>query len=971
MGISKKSKYKDSLVGLIKNIANRIGKNNFLNIRNINILFVYIFAGALITIGYLGNFPKSEKLLGWLGSLEILKWTPLSDIYGSYNINPAYLGLTFFPVLLLIYIITNEAMLSHVDNVKDELSLKMKRGQQKRRVLSTFALNTSFIAIIGIIVGFVLAKLIINARLDYVKSVFINDKIIYQYYSLDLYENLTNFGIIVIISGLSFLFISFRHILPYLLLSRHRIEPNPDEQEKNLSKNFLKYFFLVFVSTFLLFELIQLNTVTDHPFIIIIILVSIVALLYSTDKLFLLILKLMFSYKPDKGENIPEGVYDVLIKGNRYFAFFCARMGLPILILMLIYFYSANHNLKELLYLLLLVFLIIGLVLLLFNILPTTEILHNVQRIKWLKKFKNRKKSGVSFTFFTLLFILLIWQNAIYATISQNAIDDSYYLNYGADIRISPNSGRMNFYGYNGNESDIIESIDERITSALRYYVNIKHSVAPKTQDYIDIIMFDPVKYLENDYLLKDEWFEGGTAKELFNKLNDSSLEANCEDEVCGVILDANLASSSRKNIGDEIVFRPIYDHLDSRGTTRINYRFKIIGLVNHFPGGENQEYSTDDPSIYRPFAILPINLATADFQYPPFEGIHQPDRGLTTYFLLKTETGSNLQDVMDKVLESQLFSRPDSETIAYSIRNSFFIQQTHRYQQITGVAQLVIFILLITLGPNLLLEWYLEEEESPESRIYHHIGLKKSDFLITRFLDQILLISLSIILGILLGSLITQTLGNLLLPRTSTPIYIVYTNYSPALAGYIYLIGFSMVLFYLKNKGRLKDLRKAILQTKIIGIIVLLVLSVIALPIENFLFKLKIFTTNNFTIALIIIIVFIFILFWKNNSAYVSRFLINVKSTFTSNRSARVLLGFEPFFSLSFSIGVGVLLFSIFSFFFPKQFIDFYPIIYFLICLSVVFTFVIIIIEQKIVLNKMENTSQKLILMSIIGDAI
>lgn len=767
----------------------------------IPVFLAFVITGMLVTMSFLGNFASTQLFLGWVGSFDLLSWTGLADRFKAPVVSPdlAYLSLTFAPGFIVALFITEWSITGYLATKSDSIDVQVRRGFSRQKIFFPHLTKLSVTSIIASVTGFAIAKILLNERLSYVSDLFVNDSRLSRYYQFSLYEDFINFGITVLIVSLLFLVLGLRHLIKRLVLTQQRIDPSLNEPEKSFLPQLLLHLGIVVVSVFFILELVRLGIAVEHPVIVATTIISLLLVFYSTDKLVILLLQRVFGNKTFELRTRPEHSLTVAHYGYRYFGTLIVRVFAPLTYLAFVCFFLDESNLLLLRDLTSMFSVCIVITILLFYLHPQSKVLRLVHRVMWLKRQNNSSK--YVFTFFALLFALLVWQQATYVTISQNALDDVHFQNYGADLRIGPNIGKMNVFGIGENEEDVIkQTAPDKITSVLRYYINQKHSIVPKTEENVHFIMFDPEKYLEGNYLLRDEWFIGGTASDLLETLSVNATIDHAQNGTASIILDTNLASQFSKKIGDQLVVRPHYDHLDMRGTTGVEYRFTIIGLVNYFPAGEAREFSTDNPE-YKPFGLLPINLATADFQNPPFNNIHKSDLRLTSYFLVNTISAADPEVVLSEVLEadnagSQIYDLRNSRTIVPLVQNSDFVKRTFRYQQITGVMQLLYFLIVTVFGIRLIMDWRKRELSSEENTLLCRIGVEEGVGGLAALLNRVVVLAFASTIGLFVGVLFTEALSQLLLPSTSLPVKLFINQPLPLLLSFGILVCFSVVLY-------------------------------------------------------------------------------------------------------------------------------------------------------------------------------
>jgi ABC-type antimicrobial peptide transport system permease subunit len=920
-----------------------LNKTFYSKIHFLKIIAAYTVAGLLITISYLGNFPSSNAFLAWLGTE--LNFQPLSASYGYYSVNLAFLGLTFFPGLLVTYYVTNEIFKDFIHDYQEEIHFKVKRGYGLRTVLIPFLFIILLIIAISTTIGFLLAKNLLNTRIDYAGRIFANDALISEFVGFSIKDDLANFSIIVFSTAFLYFIISLRHLIPLLRLIRERIEPVAEKAEKPIYKQVLTYFFFTFVSGFFLFELISLKLRIDHPTIVIITILSIAALLKSFDKTLFLILTVIFRYKPSVKKDAPETLSDILKHGWRYLFILIIRIGAPIAIFFGVMFYAEANNLQELIDVIILGFAVIITLNLFFYLQPRQNLIQVLHRITWLKK---KSRAAITFSFFTLLFTLIIWQNASYVTISQTGIEEAYFQNYGADLRVGPAIELVAHYGLHPDTDLRIYNSDNRISSVLRYYINTKHSIDPNTDKQFDILMFDPLKYLEGDFYIRDDWFKGGTAEELFTELSRDNSS---------IILDSNFAKEIKKEIGDKIVLRPHLDHvLDS--PTNIRYVFTLIGLVDFFPSNIAREYSVDSED-YKPYGIVNIERADAEFQTPIWES-RERDNNPANYWLINTFPDVNRDEILKNLEDYHMIEyssgqynylrKSQSGSITSLLANSGFIHNSYRYYQASGVSMLIYLVLIGCIGFRYLVMMNKSDSDE-EKQLFNLYGIGNGETDLVQLFNHVILISFALVAGIVIGSLFTNVLMILLMPPTVTPIVVLFNNYTPALIIYFILIILCIILFIgrILNIGiilsiiiflfdiigisfgsnfrqrtkkekitLIKDYKNLEILTNLIIFGSIVLLPTFAYRIEKIVYSSNIIDFDYIFYNLgVISVIIISILIIFNIITFSKEFYNRQGRYLTKSRVARTFVSVDQFLSLMISIGLGFMIISLWLYLF------------------------------------------------------
>ncbi|MHA2365808.1 MAG: hypothetical protein ACXAC7_17755, partial [Candidatus Hodarchaeales archaeon] len=749
----------------------------------LKIFSAYLIAGIFLTLGFLGNFQTTDEFLSFLG---------LSS--QNYSVNLAFISVTIFPGLLIAYLITNWALLEYVNEEKDNFKLEISRGFSTRSIIISYLPKITILALVGTIFGFFLSFLIYDNRLNYKNSIFINDLLIGRQFDLSL-SNDYFAVVIIIIECLLFLSFSLRHLFSAIRLPYSRIEGVKDKRDSPIFQEIIKNGLIVMICFFFLLELVRMDIDIEHPLIVTIVILSVVVLLLSTDKTIYLILTGTLSLKLDTYDyNAKEPIIGIR-KGlhHTYFSFF--RILLNLLIAIITLYFAIISDLGELSNLIIVA--IVGLIILFIiqYLSRRAALTRTLERATWLKRKANNPK--IFFTFLTLFFTLLIWQSSSYATISDIGVGDAYFENYGADIRVALYYSDLvditrppSVTGWDPeiNRQLVYDRDPDNIDSVLRYFINTQTAAAPTADTVIDILMFNASQYLEDGFYLRDDWFIGGTASELFVQLNNDSSN---------IILDSNHARLLNKKIGDTFVLNPF---LREEGR---NFEFTIIGLVDFFPSDSSNAYSVSS-SLYHPYAIIDLQAATPQFQDPD-GGANPINRMIVSYWLIKTTDTANRTAVLEEIKRSttdqsdviQFMDIHNSATVEESISSSTFLDQTFQYQQSLGVSQIIVLILLLLLGFMFLVQWNSDESESDQRFLLKSIGINDNQEDLVRLLQQIILVSFSLLLGVIVGTLFTTSLLQLILPTSTQPFKSNFSYFLPALIAYVILIFLVIILYF------------------------------------------------------------------------------------------------------------------------------------------------------------------------------
>lgn len=861
----------------------------------LKILSAYLLAGLLLTTSFIANFPSSNNFLGWVGTQ--LNFSILTNYYGTFTVNIPFLGLTFFPGLLVTYVVTNYTFRDVVTQHKISFHPRVKRGYPRWKIFGPFLSAVTVISLVGTFFGFLVAKLFLFNRIGYVSDLMLSDALIADYYAVSFYDALFNFLVFVVATSALFYAVSLRHLIPCGKLEHARIEPNKSKVDESARSSFLRYTLTFLVSLIFLLELIQLEVRIEHPVIIILSLLSIATLIVSAAELLDLLLHHSLGYKPEERGYNPEGLKDLIQRGYRFLTMFFGKLGIPFLIIGLGYVYTVTSNVGRFSELMLVVLFVVGIVFLTFYIGPKVNIRQSLLRISWLDRKPHYLQKAI---FLTLLFTILVWQSSTYLTISQAQIEGAYFQNYGADVRAGLDPALVSHYGLQDQEMGEFQWIDGRITSVLRYYVNEKHAIVPKTDEAIDLLMFDTKQYIDDGFFIRDDWFEGGTAEELFLKLN--------EDPNGSIILDINLAKEFKRNIGDKVVLKP---YLDELAPTGIEYQLTIIGLVKYFPAGPDRQYSYDS-NDYQPYGIMHIEKADAQFQLPPIFGQKSVDKVWTTYWLFKTLTDTPREHVLNKTFYNENFKFLDIErsaTVETYLKGSIFIGTTYRYYQVSGASVLLYFLVLVSFGVGYLSYSYRKNVLHTQNVLFHQLGIPSVNSDLVELVNQILLLSFSLVIGVVIGTVFTKMLVFLLLPPTVLPVLIIFEFLTPVLIAYVMLVIASIILFVLRNLNVVKDFRLTDSLVALVTTLIFLPLPIYALFLERRMYDQQLFTVDNVSNGLVVVGVSLVILMIMLNILHGFKSFRGEKSSEITR--GRMAYNLEQLFSVMFSLGLGLVLTS------------------------------------------------------------
>lgn len=178
------------------------------------------------------------------------------------------------------------------------------------------------------------------------------------------------------------------------------------------------------------------------------------------------------------------------------------------------------------------------------------------------------------------------------------------------------------------------------VVSATAVYVNNKWFTDYTHQTQTTSIVFIDIHSFKETAFYRDEWFIGGTAEELFEKM---------QKKPGLIILDEVRAKLIGKSINDTIVLHTGTDSI-------IYFTARIVGLAKFFSGN----YITDEKGI-ESFAIMNKQFANAKVQNPLSNFVDNGNP--VSYYLLKTTTNSNQNQVGNDLLND-----PDIKYLEYGV---------------------------------------------------------------------------------------------------------------------------------------------------------------------------------------------------------------------------------------------------------------------------------------------------------------
>lgn len=828
---------------------------------NICHLLAYVMSGVLITLSFLGSFPQTNDFFGWLGT-----FLPIFSSFPAYQTNIAFVVVIFVPNLFLSFVLIEFTYKRVMREQMTGIQIQLRRGFPLWTVVGRFFLKYGSVAVLGSFLGVLLAGTLLKAREGYSSGLYPNDALITQHYSFPFTRfDLAYISIVVVVMGLFFI-LSTRHLRGKLTIDG---EIPTELPRLTNSARLILQLFLTLVSIFFLLELVALNRQVEHPIMVGLLVGSFVLVIVGTTRSIFDILGLVFRFDAQPKTEVPENNWDVIRRLFLPLVRLSVRFGVPTVLIVLglaLATWFRFHQLQDLT-LLLLVVTTIALAILYFS--PHRLLISTFQKTNWLDR-KVLARSFYLITFLTLVVSVAIIQNTAYATIAQTAVDDSYYQNYGAKIAVAPNPTTMHDPqgGLTGEEEAQLLAIDEDITASLRLYINTKHSVAPMTGTNLDLLMFDPAQYLSGGFLLRDEWFVGGTSAELFQQLEQNNSTKHTENGTAPIILDVDLAARFLKNIGDTIVLKPHYDHLTPQGSSGIEYRFTIVGLVKHFPGGVEREYSTDNPD-HRPFGLLNINLASPQFQNPPLFSSPKPDKHLTSYWLLETRSGTDLEALKEKIFELDthyVFDRRDTATIATILADSPYLTQTYEFYQVAGVFQYIYLFVGISGGALLLTTMFKEEEGEEPNLVNTQLGGGFS-LKLTGYLNKTVLVSIGVVLGTVVGSLTAEVFSQVLLPSSSLPTVVITLDHYGLLLTAVCLFILLTILFLTSSRRRDTNLSWLTTASAISGLVVIIISVILPKQIEELVVDLTIHPSLDLVLLTSVTLVFALAVLLSANS--------------------------------------------------------------------------------------------------------
>ncbi|MHA2364604.1 MAG: FtsX-like permease family protein [Candidatus Hodarchaeales archaeon] len=803
----------------------------------------------LITLTLISTFGSYESLTAWLSGKQDPNSSP---------VNIGLIFLAFTPVLILSFFL----MLISVQNLRKAYLNQFIVIYQRGYSLSTFyrpvLLKTIVIAIFALIIGYSFSFSILQRRYEYKEIVFVNEFILGQFYSIDVPTNKVSFFLPVLIIG----FFLYSFCLFYLLYSLNRFKSfdvfieSFQINKSNNYKIFLISLFFTGSSALLLFELINNKFRSNSNwYIVSLTICTIIILIVSLEKMLFTFIEIFMSHRSQI--LIPQNSsYEEKVK---IFLKNTGATSFRFLSLLLVLGFILNYYLlKNLLEQTQVMYFLIGILTCYFIILYFHPNISIIRRFRHIVYSTHKNKPRYLLALLTLFITIFIWQSSSYLTITNTAMDEAYF-NTGGDIRVALDQGKVHSFDLDGQNTERIFNITQdwqagtRIESVLRYYVNSYHFTPPITPVSLDIIMFDPLQYITDGFPLRDDWFVGGSAKELISKLSENST----------VILDTRHAELLELQIGDTLI---VNKYSDNFGPILKHYELKVIGFVKYFPAWGNIE-----DKLYKPFALQNIAFATPEFQEISIDvNPIPPHHNYTTYWMIKTEQWADRTAILNAIIaytnpSVQFVDPRESLTLDDQLSSQKYISEINAYREISGILAVITFLLVIILGLSLLADWGSYVIDHEQEQLIEYLGYSKKAIPLLHFLNQVILLIITIIIGVFLGTVLTEITLQIFMPETTLPVYYYFESlfYPIVYLSIILLLG-SIILFtihrynFIQNSYHLS----LIFQILIIGGILSLILTIRSLEVIIYYKKLIIIDTL-FILTFIALVVFFTVLLW------------------------------------------------------------------------------------------------------------
>lgn len=759
--------------------------------RSFKFLAYYIASALFITVAYVSSFPSFDTFLSFLG---------LSTEGSSINI--AFLGVNIAPAIVLTYFFTTEGMREYLLGEREKIQNLIKRGVHKKGLLLTYLPKLLLLGVGGLVVGNILTVLLFVERSLYAPQLFVPEFLLSQHQTNTFTFDPAS-SIAVVLAGLLFLTFSLRHLLALSRPEEFQRDHDSARKENGHGLSWLGLnTLLVVISFFMLFELLNREVEVVHPLIVVIVIVSVVVLLLSSQQVCISLVDLTILTTFKRFDKLKNEEVRGVEHTTQVLKMLLAWVVVPGSLFLALYLVGKEINVAPYLWLVVLAVVVYGASFLL--IMLSRPVLAHLSLLRLQVTGLRRHANLKLFGFFVLMFTIIAWQGTSYSTVGNAGIQDAYFQNYGADITVAVDYQAL-LDPISLNEPwDVEESVgllenrSADIQAVLRYFINKGLAVAPTADTSMDIIMFDTVSYVENGFYFQDEWFEGGTAEEIFTSLSTNATKT--------IVLDKTYAERLNKGVGDSITLNPIL-----RPGTR-SWEMTVVGLVDYFPSDTTGKFNPSG-AAYRPFAIMDIKGATRQFQ-DPGGPLNPVDRGLTNMFLVKTTERADRPFVLDEIFEVnedpslrvEHIYQFDSTVLDDFVGSSNYFGQVLPYMRALGVAQASMVIITVLFGTQLL----LQSQKMPKKKLLAATGLREGFFPTALLHYQLISSSVALAFGAVTGTVLTNTLSKLVLPPTSHPVVPDFTSYSPVLASFVLLLCVMTILWLMgRIMGHLDEAKK------------------------------------------------------------------------------------------------------------------------------------------------------------------
>ncbi|OLS16941.1 MAG: hypothetical protein HeimC3_50870 [Candidatus Heimdallarchaeota archaeon LC_3] len=673
------------------------------------------------------------------------------------------------------------------NSYKEKYLAIYQRGLKISTFWNPIIIKTGIFAILGIFSGFILGLLLLNNRDSYKSTTFYQEYIFNQIFSFDYLTDVIFFLPLVFLVGFLLYLVSVILLIKDIQKLKQIYESySIQSQKKSKLFNLTVFGFISITCVVLIRELIFYQfSHSRNLFVIVFSLGILLVLILSIDRFFYVVIDIIVSHY---SKNINVNANSSFERFKKYFYENFLPLSRFLLVILLLYFIYEYFLDTKIISFINSITIIVGLLIIYWLslfLLPQGSKLRSLQKILH-SSYKTSPQLMFSILFIFLLFSL--WQSSLYFTMVNSSINDAYY-QVGGDIKIGLDPTYVNSFGLDGKNPDRIISLNEqlplnsKINSILRVIVNSDHFLPPLYQTNIDLIIFNTSQYLQDNFLIQDSWFIGGSAKELLSKVGDNPRSF--------IILEKNYADLLEKDIGENVTLTN-YNQRILR-----TYNLTIIGLVKYFPPNFFEEKLS-----LRAFGIVDLELANSEFlERNPEEVEIIRNLNQTTFWMLRTSDFADRDLILQKILSNpriQFISEERSLTINTVLKDQEFIKELYPYIEITALLKDLSLLMTILLGWLMISEWWIYIRNPEIDVVLIELGQKKSYLDFIHFLNQIFFLEILILLAVFVSQPFTELSVELLLPGIKIPFSYNYPIFQPVILVNSAMILFSIVVFLL-----------------------------------------------------------------------------------------------------------------------------------------------------------------------------